>query len=67
MNTNTVRKLLRTACAASGGESAFARNAGVTQQLVSAVLCGQREPRGKILDALELEAVVVFRRKKPEQ
>src|SRR4051794_19209758 len=32
-----------------------------------AVLCGQREPRGKLLDALELEAVVVFRRKKPEQ
>jgi hypothetical protein len=66
MNANAVRKLLRNACKLHGGESGFARDAGVTQQLVSAVLLGRREPRGKILDALGLEVVVTYRRKQPQ-
>jgi hypothetical protein len=65
MNANAVRKLLRAACKDHGGESGFARHAGVTQQLVNAVLHGTREPRGKILDALGLEAIIDYRRKKP--
>jgi hypothetical protein len=65
MNADSVRKLLRAACKFHGGESGFARHAGVTQQLVSAVLHGNREPRGKILDVLGLEAV--YRRKTPER
>jgi transcriptional regulator with XRE-family HTH domain len=63
MNANQVRKLLRDACKAAGGESMLARKIGVTQQLISAVLTGRREPRGKILDALGLEVVVSYRRK----
>src|SRR5690348_2357481 len=63
MNARSVRKLLREACTAAGGESAFARQAGVTQQLVSLVLTGRREPRGKILDVLGLKMVVEFRKK----
>jgi hypothetical protein len=67
MNSNAVRKLLRDACKAHGGESGFARHAGVTPQLINAVLRGAREPRGKVLDALNLEVVVTYRRKKIEQ
>jgi hypothetical protein len=55
MDANSVRKLLRAACKAAGGESNFARQI---------VLRGAREPRGRILDALNLEAVVVYRHKK---
>lgn len=64
MNSCVVRKLLRAECQAAGGESVFARKIGVTPQLVNAVLIGTREPRGKILDALGLEAVIVYRCKK---
>jgi hypothetical protein len=67
MNANAVRKLLRAECQAAGGESMLARRIGVTQQLISAVLTGTREPRGKILDALGLEVVVTYRRKNPKQ
>jgi hypothetical protein len=63
MNSNAVRKLLRDACKAHGGESGFARHAGVTPQLINAVLRGAREPRGKVLDALGLEAVITYRKK----
>ena len=48
-----------------GGEKYFAAKAGVSVQLVYAIEIGNREPRGRVLDALGLEAVVVFRRKKP--
>jgi hypothetical protein len=65
MDANHVRKLLRDACTAAGSESAFARHAGCSVKLVNAVLTGRREPRGKILDALGLEVVVTYRRKKP--
>jgi hypothetical protein len=65
MNANDVRKLLRAECKAMGGEKYFARKADVSVQLVYAIEIGTREPRGKVLDALGLEAVVVYRRKKP--
>src|SRR5436305_12001664 len=65
MNANHIRKLLRDACTAHGGESGFARHIGVSAQLINAVLRGAREPRGKVLDALGLEAVITYRRKKP--
>jgi hypothetical protein len=63
MTANHVRKLLRDACTAHSGESGFARHIGVSVQLVNAVLRGAREPRGKVLDALGIEAVVTYRRK----
>jgi hypothetical protein len=63
MNANAVRKLLRDACKAHGGESGFARHIGVSAQLVNAVLRGAREPRGKVLDALGIEAVITYRKK----
>src|SRR3954468_19174892 len=63
MNANHVRKFLRDACTAHGGESGFARHIGVSVQLVNAVLRGAREPRGKVLDALGIEAVITYRKK----
>lgn len=63
MDANHVRKLLRDACTAHGGESGFARHIGVSVQLVNAVLRGAREPRGKILDVLDLEVVITYRKK----
>jgi hypothetical protein len=63
MDANSVRKLLRAECAAAGSESAFARKVGCTQQLINLVLTGRREPRGRVLDALGLEAVVTYRKK----
>jgi transcriptional regulator with XRE-family HTH domain len=65
MNVESVRDLLRAECKAMGGEKRFAEKAGVSVQLIYAVEIGVREPRGKVLDALGLEAVVTYRRKKP--
>jgi hypothetical protein len=64
MNINAVRWLLRDECAKHGGAAEFARAAGVSRQLVYAVLSGQQSPRGKILDALGIEVVTEYRRKR---
>jgi len=64
MNIEAVRNILRARCKAMGGEANFAREAGVSRQLIYAVLLGNRPPRGKVLDALGLEAVIDYRPKK---
>ena len=61
MNAEDVRKILRAACANRGGQKNFAESAGVSQQYVSDVLNGKREPGGAILDALNIERVVTYR------
>jgi len=63
MDTNAVRKLIRAEIRQTSVVD-FARRAGVTRAQVYAVLNGTREPRGGVLDALGLEAVIVYRRKK---
>jgi len=63
MNTEAVRKLLRAECKSFGDESAFARKAGVTPALISAILTDKRPPRGKVLDALGLEMHIVYRKR----
>ncbi len=63
MKADVVRKLLRTECRRLGGETEFAKMAGVSRQLVYAVLNGEREPRGKIQDLLGLEVEISYRRK----
>ena len=62
MNTDDVRKLIR-AEIKQIGVTAFAKKAGVTRAQIYSVLNGQREPRGGVLDALDLEMFVGFRRK----
>ena len=63
MDVDEVGQLLRDECRALGGARQFAEKAGVSHQMVYWVMNGARKPRGKILDALGLEAVVVYRRK----
>jgi DNA-binding phage protein len=64
MDANDVRKLIRDDIKQIG-ITAFAKKAGVTRAQIYAVLNGQREPRGRILDVLGLEKFIGFRRKKP--
>jgi hypothetical protein len=42
------------------GQVAFAIKAGVTQQYISDLLRGKREPGPKILDALGLRKVITY-------
>ena len=63
MDANDVRKLIR-AEIKEIGVAAFAKKAGVTRAQIYSVLNGQREPRGGILDVLNLEKFIGFRQKK---
>lgn len=45
---------------ADGRQVEFALRAGVTQQYISDILRGKREPGPKILDALGLQKVIVY-------
>lgn len=65
MDTNDVRRLIRDECNRIG-VTAFAKKADVTRAHIYSILCGQREPRGGVLDALGLEMFVGYRRKKGE-
>ena len=64
MKAESVRRLLRAECKLHGDETIFARKAGVSPALVSAILRGKREPRGRVLQALNLELIVSYRPKK---
>jgi RNase P/RNase MRP subunit POP5 len=66
LDVDEVRNLLLEACSRLGGEAEFAKHAGVTQHWVRAVLNTRRTPRGKILDALGLQAVTVYRPKRKQ-
>ena len=61
MNAEEVRRILRSACENRGGQKNFAEFARVSQQYVSDVLNGKREPGEAILDALNIERVVTYR------
>jgi DNA-binding phage protein len=63
MDTAAVIRLLRDACRHAGGEAAFARRAGISRQMINAVLTGKRQPRGRLLDVFGLEFVASYRRK----
>lgn len=53
---------LRAACARAGSQAAFARQAGVSAQLISDVLGAKREANDRILSQLGLRRVVRFER-----
>jgi hypothetical protein len=59
-----VQTRLRKATVVSGSQTRWAEEHGVSKQYVSFVLTGQRKPSAKILNALGLEKVVGYRRKK---
>ena len=54
---------LRAAVAAAGSQKAYAEQIGVSQSYLSDVLVGNRTPGEKILVALNLEAVMMYREK----
>lgn len=54
---------LRAACKAAGGQKAFARLHGFTGAYVHDVLHGRRPPADRILDALGLERMTIYREK----
>lgn len=61
MNVDAIRKRLRRECDRAGSQAAFARRAGVSPELVRMVLDGKRAPAGRVLSALGLVRVVVYR------
>ena len=60
MNTPTIiteaqmRDRLREACAAAGGQAAFAREIGVTRQFIGQILAGEKSPTKAIRNRLGL-------------
>jgi hypothetical protein len=62
MNADDVRRLLDKECKKAGGVADYARQIGVSYELVRATLTGAREPATSILSALGLERVVTYRR-----
>lgn len=52
---------LRAAVAAAGSQKVYAESIGVSQAYLSDVLNGNRAPGEKILIALGLEAVIMYR------
>lgn len=53
--------LLRAEVQASGGQAGFARRADVSQAYVADLLAGKRSPGPKILRAMGLERVTMYR------
>jgi DNA-binding transcriptional regulator YdaS (Cro superfamily) len=64
MTADEVRENLRRACNAAGTQKAWAELHALSPAYVNDVLQGNRAPGQSILDALELEAAVVYRRRK---
>ena len=58
---NDIRDKLQMVCRLSGSQAAVARRIGVAPQFISKVLDGQSPPSDKILAALGLERIVVYR------
>lgn len=54
---------LRTVVAQAGSQKDFAQQHGLSEQYLSDVLRGRREPGQKILEALGVERVVGYREK----
>src|SRR5215471_7956242 len=61
-NLDPIAELMR-ACAEAGSKRRWALAHGVTAVYVGDVLAGKREPGPAILDALEIERLVIYRRK----
>lgn len=61
MTIDDVRKRLAQACQNSGSQALWAKDNGLSTAYVNDVLHGRREPGGKLLAALGLERVVLYR------
>lgn len=63
LTLDEVLSILRRAVESAGSHQAFAAKSGVSAAYIGDCLRGQRTPGGKILDALGLEKVVMYREK----
>jgi hypothetical protein len=63
MTLEEFRADLRAACAEAGSQLAWSRQTGVSTPYISDVLSGRREPGQKLLDALDMDKVVDYRRR----
>jgi hypothetical protein len=63
---DTVVAALQTAIHAAGSQKAFAQQHAISEQYITDVLHGRREPGQKILDALGYEKVVLYRKRGSE-
>ena len=62
-----LRLHLRRYCVLVGGQKTWADKHGVSEQYLSDVLRGRREPGAKILRAMKLKRVVGYVHDEPEQ
>lgn len=62
MTRTQVLALLRRECKRAGGQTAWAQAHGLSQAHISNVLTGKRPFGAGVLDKLELERVVTYRR-----
>lgn len=67
LTAQNVIERLHEAITAAGSRKAFAVKYALSEQYLSDVLRGRREPGQKILDALDLERVVAYREKRSVQ
>ena len=65
MTAQEVRDALRRACNAAGTQKAWADMHDLSPAYVSDVIAGRRDPGQAILDALQLEAMVTYRKRRP--
>ena len=63
MNEQDVIARLREAIAAAGSQRAYAQAHNISEQYLSDVVRGRREPGQKILDALGIERVITYQEK----
>lgn len=61
LSSDDVRSMLKRACIVAGTQRALAPTIGVSEQFLSDVVRGKREPSGEILRYLQLERVVSYR------
>lgn len=60
MSLSVVYAELRSACAAAGGQAAWAKKAGISPQYVSDVVNGRKDPGPGMLAALGLRKRVIY-------
>lgn len=61
LTAERVREWIELSCIERGDQARFAEKAGVSPAFVNDILRGNREPSGKVLDAMGLERQVRYR------
>ena len=59
LEVRDVKKLLKKAVSAAGGQSAWAREVGIPRSVINLVLQGRRKPTQSIITALGLKIVYI--------